>query len=114
MAAMKSLKLVRDRSGAVIPNSTQAPGYVDIRVLAANTAESHTVPAGAKFVLITVTGNTFINIGGTAAVAAADVTNGSASLLMVNTAPRLFALNGAAAIGVIASAIQTVVLEFFA
>lgn len=113
MAAMKNLRQVKDRSGKPFSNSTQAPGYVDIRVLAANTAESHTVPTGAKYVLITVTGNTFINIGGTAAVAAADVTNGTASLLMVNALPRLFELNGATAIGVIASAIQTVVLEFF-
>ena len=107
------LRQIRDANGALIPWATPAGGYVDARVLAANTAEVHTVPEGATRVLVTVTGNAFINIGGAAAVAAADVTNGSGSILMVNTQPRLFALNGAATIGVIASAIQTVVLEFY-
>ncbi len=57
--------------------------------------------------------DTFINIGGTATVVAADITDGSSSILVVNTLPRLFALNGATTIGVIASAISTVTLEFF-
>lgn len=113
MGALKSLKQIKDRTNSVFPGSTPAQGYADVRVLAAGVAESHAVPTGAKYVLITVTGNTFINIGGTAAIASADITNGSASILMVNTLPRLFSLEGATAIGLIAAAIQTATLEFF-
>jgi len=113
MGAIRGLIQVKDGNREVFHGSTNSGGYVDCRVLAANTHESHTVPEGANYVRITVTGNTFINIGGTATVVSADITNGSSSVLMVNALPRLFSLNGATAIGVIASAIQTVVLEFY-
>jgi hypothetical protein len=113
MGAVKNLIQVRDGNSHVFAGSTPAGGWNDIRVLAASTHEAHAVPAGAKYVRVTVTGNTFINIGGVATVAAADITDGTASILMVNALPRLFDLNGAITIGVIASAIQTVVLEFY-
>ena len=99
----------RFRNGA----PQMAPGYVDCRVLAATTHEAHTIPAGAKFVMITATGNTFINIGGTATVPAADITDGSSSILINGNTSRLFALGVATTIGIIASAIQTVTLEFY-
>lgn len=113
MGALRGYKQVKDANRETVAFSTSSGGYVDARVLAANTAESHTVPTGANYVLVTVTGNTWVNVGGTAAVASADVTNGTGSVLVVNTLPRMFALNGATAVGVIAPAIQTVCLEFF-
>lgn len=113
MGAIRPYTQIKDANRETVAFSTSSGGYVDARVLAAGVAESHTVPTGAKHVLVTVTGNTFVNVGGTAAVPAADVTNGSASVLVVNAVPRLFALNGATAVGVIASAVQTVCLEFF-
>lgn len=57
-----------------------APSYVDARVLAANTAESQTVPTGARFVLFSSTCNFYANPTTTATVPA-DTTNGSASEL---------------------------------
>jgi len=113
MGALKALRLASDANQKTIDGAVVAGGWVDCRLLAAGVAEVHTVPAGAKFVLISVTGNVYINFGTAAAIPAADVINGSASILMVNTLPRIFELKGAATIGVIAPAIQTVTLEFF-
>ena len=113
MGALKSLRMVSDSNQNVFNNSVSARGWVDCRVLAASTHEAHTVPSGAKQVFVTVTGNTFINIGGTATVVAADITDGSSSILITNGLPRMFDLAGATTIGVIASAIQTVTLEFY-
>lgn len=113
MGTLKALKVGTDANQRLVEGSVSAGGHVDIRVLAANTAEVHTVPSGAKFVTVTVTGNTFINFNAAAAVAAADVTDGSASIMLVNAVPRTFKLTGISTIGVIASAIQTVTLEFF-
>ena len=113
MGAIRGLVQVRDANREIVSGSDAGGGYVDCRVLAASTHESHTVPTGARFVRVTATGNTFINIGGTATVPAADITDGTSSVLIVNNVPRVFALNGATAIGIIASAIQTVVLEFY-
>ena len=114
MSAIKELKDLAQvfDSNIRIGDVTLAGGYVDCRILAANTQESHDVPTGAKYVRVTATGDVFINIGGTAAVAA-DITNGTSSILMVNALPRVFALGSATTIGVIASAVQTVVLEFY-
>ena len=81
-------------------------------VLAANTAEKVTVPTGAKFVLFSGTANYYVAFGAdpTAAVPAADVTNGSASCLN----PGLRALDGAAKIGLISPTDCIVTMEFFA
>lgn len=113
MGAIKPYTQIKDANRSIVAFSTSAGGYVDARVLAAGVAEVHTVPTGAKHVLVTTTGTAFINVGAAAAVPAADVTNGTSSTMVVNTLPRLFALNGATTVGVIAAAIQTVCLEFY-
>ena len=113
MGAIRNYRQIKDGNRETVAFSTAGGGYVDARVLAANTAEVHTVPTGANYVLVTVTGNTWVNVGAAAAVASADVTNGAGSVLVVNTLPRMFALNGAATVGIIAPAIQTACLEFY-
>jgi hypothetical protein len=55
------------------------PTWVDTRVLAANTEETHTIPSGAKYVLFSATTTFYAAYGATAAVPAADITNGSGS-----------------------------------
>lgn len=58
--------------------------YVDVRVLAANTAERHAIPGGAKYVLFSADGNFYAKFGEvtvTAAVPSADVVDGTASEL---------------------------------
>ena len=114
MGSLKELVVPRDtRNIPATAQSVNTGGYVDCRVLAASTAEVQTVPTGAKKVLITVTGNSFVQFGGAATVPAADVTDGSSPVLIVNTVPRMFACEGVATIGVISSAINTVTFEFF-
>lgn len=58
------------------------PSYVDVRVLAANTNEDHTVPADGAYVIFSADcAEFYVKRGGTAAVPGADVTNGSGSEL---------------------------------
>jgi hypothetical protein len=60
------------------------PAYVDVRVLAANAAERHAVPQGAKKVIFSGNADFFAKFGDgtvTAALPAADVLDGSGSEL---------------------------------
>lgn len=60
----------------------QAPSYIDARVLAASTNESHTIPVGARYVVFSATCAAFYaRLAGTATVPAGDVTDGTASEL---------------------------------
>jgi len=110
MATMTAFEMKPD----VFQNrNTFAPGkptYVDARVLAANTVESHTVPSGAKFVIFSATNNFYANfIGGTAAVPAADVTDGTAPFLN----PGTVFIQGLAAISLISPAACVVTMAFY-
>lgn len=82
---------------------------VDARVLAAGVAESHTVPAGAMRVLFSGTADFYVKFNGTAAVPAADVTNGTGSILN----PTLRGLSGVGTIGVISPVACVVTMEFY-
>lgn len=77
MATITQIVDVLDSNGRgilTIPFSN----YVLARVLAAGVAESITVPAGAAVVVFSATADFYANARGTAAVPAADVTDGSA------------------------------------
>jgi hypothetical protein len=75
MAAIISfLGAIRHGQTAVIAY----PQYVNASVLAAGVAETITVPTGAKVAIFNSTGNFYVNWLTTAAVPAADITNGSA------------------------------------
>ncbi len=86
-----------------------APNYIDARVLLANTAETHTVPAGAKFVIFGSDGDFYAKPNGTAAVPANDVTDGTGSELN----PVIWDLNGVTSIGLVAAAARVVTLSFY-
>lgn len=87
-----------------------APAYVDARVLAANVAESQTVPTGANWVLFSSTCNFFAHPSATATVPAADTTTGVASELN----PAAWKLTSSiTTISVIASATCTVTMSFY-
>lgn len=90
--------------------SVQAPTYIDARVLAATTNESHTIPSGAKWVVFSADGDFYALVGGTAAIPGADVTDGTASQLN----PTVWYLEGETAIGLIASATRVVTMAFYA
>lgn len=88
----------------------RCPDYVDARVLAANTAESHTVPSGANYVVFSATGDFYVKYNGTASVPSSDVTDGTASELNPDTR---FLGTGVTSISVIAPAITNITLSFF-
>jgi len=87
--------------------------YIDTRVLATgSTAERHTVPSGAKKVFFSATGNFYAKFGGnsvTAAVPAADVTDGSGSELN----PTLRTIDDAGYISLVAPTDGTIVTMAF-
>src|SRR6185436_7444856 len=85
-----------------------APFYIDARDLAASTNETHTVPAGADFVIFSADGDFYAKPNGAAAVPS-DVTDGAASELN----PSHWELNGVTSIGLIASAVRKVTLSFY-
>ena len=87
-----------------------ASDHVDARVLAAGVAETHTVPAGARYVVFSATADFYAKFGAAAAVPAADVTNGTASAL--NPTQRRIP-DGATTIGLIAPAACVVTLSFW-
>mgnify|MGYP001573024917 CR=1 FL=1 len=92
----------------------QKQSYIDIRVLAADTAEVHTIPAGATKVIVSATTNTWLNIGAAGAIPAADVTDGTGSILIQGAIPpRIFNLGAATTIGLRSAAISIVCLEFY-
>lgn len=83
--------------------------YIDARVLAANTAEVHTVPSGKKYVVFSSTDDFFAKMDGAAAIPATDVTDGSASELN----PGVRYIVGVATIGLKAPRACTVVMSFY-
>lgn len=77
MAELKNFRVDLDHR-----NALDYPLYVDARVLAANTAETVTIPSNAKYVVFSATPALFyVNYQGTAAAPAADVTDGTGSEL---------------------------------
>lgn len=85
-----------------------APTYVDARDLAANTNETHTVPAGAEGVAFSADGDFYAKPNSAAAVPG-DVTDGTASELN----PESWDLTGVTTIGLIASAARKITLSFY-
>lgn len=105
---------MRQLTAILDPNSNPLVGlswsdYIDHRVLAANTAEVHTVPAGARYVLMSGSENFYARMNAAAAVPVADVADGTGS--MIN--PGLRSLAGVTTIGLIAAAECIVSLEFY-
>lgn len=109
-AAQTIFKLNPDSSGTYSSIVRLAPTYVDARVLAANVAESHTVPTGARFVIFSANCAAFYVLpNGTAAIPAADVTDGTGSVLN----PSAWFVEGKATLGLISPTTCIVTMEFF-
>jgi hypothetical protein len=106
---MKRLTVKQDANAkyslfAIPPSDT-----INAKVLAANVAETDTVPADAKCVLFSATGNFYCKINDTAAIPGADVTDGSGSEL--NPSGRIVA--AADTISLIAPADCIVTLAYY-
>lgn len=83
--------------------------HIDARVLAAGVAETHTVPTAADIVIFSSDGDFYARPNASAAVPAADVTDGTGSELN----PVIWHLSGVTTIGIIAPAAQKVTLSFY-
>jgi hypothetical protein len=79
--AQNNFVIPRDASARNPSNIRSAPTYVQARVLAAGVSETITLPAGTRLVIFSSTCNFFAKTGASAAVPAADVTDGTASEL---------------------------------
>lgn len=87
-----------------------APSYTDVRVLAATTNETHTVPSGANAVIFSSSCAAFYAIiGPTAAIPAADVTNGSGSELN----PSAWYVGAATQIGLISPTVCVITMSWY-
>lgn len=85
--------------------------YVDARVLAASVAKQHTIPTGANWVVFSSDSDFYAKFGTnpTAAIPAADVTDGTSSVLN----PTVRYVNGVAKISLIAAIATVVTMEFY-
>jgi len=69
----------KDAAGNLLHDFLPETDRVDVRVLAANTAEDIDVPSGAKFCVLSADVDFYYNTNGDAAIATADVTDGTGS-----------------------------------
>lgn len=99
--------LVRD--GRVV--GINRPTYTNTRVLAATVAEAIAVPAGATIVMLNGNVEFWANFVTTAAVPAADVTDGSSPVLV--NYPMLITIEGATSISVVSSYTCLVTASFY-
>lgn len=105
---MRSLTTVPDAMGEATDVLVPSDTCLAV-ILAANAPKSVPVPAGARHVLFSSTGNFWAKLGGPAILPEGDVTDGSAPEL--NPAAR--ELMGAAAIGLVAPGPCAVGLAFY-
>lgn len=108
--ALTQLRKVSDPTGFITVR--EWPGYIENRVLAANTAEVITVPVGAKSMRISTPQILWLNRNGVATVPAADVTDGTGQLT-VQIGSDHIGLNGAETVGIICASIAALSIEFF-
>ena len=94
---------------AIASFSPRAPLWNDTRVLVADTNETHTIPTGANWVFFSTDGDFYAKPGGTAAIPAADVTDGTASSLN----PVAWFLDNETSIGLISATTGRVVVMSF-
>lgn len=101
-----AVNAIRNSGG---PFARQAPAHVDARALATTTNETHTVPAGAKYVVFGAAADFYAKPGGAAAIPSGDVTDGSASELN----PVMWYVGATSTIGLISATAQTITLTFY-
>lgn len=110
MAELIQMVIVRDanrkaESFAIIPSQ-----YVNAYVLVAATAQAVTIPTGARFALFSCNNDFYVDFqGGTAAVPAANVTNGSAPELN----PAVRGIEGLSSFSVISPDAAILTISYF-
>lgn len=104
-----SFRIAPDASGQFSSGIRSAPAYVDARVLAAGVSETHTVPTGQKRVLFSATCDFYAKPGASAAVPAADVTDGTSAELN----PATWTVEDMTQFTIISSSVCVVTLSFY-
>ena len=114
---MIALRQSLDSEGNVIPGALPQSDTIDALYFAAAGAASDNVPAGARWVAVSLSAPVaaFLKINGAAAVPGANVSNGSASeaLPVGNAQPMVRELNGATTVGVAVGAACTATLAYY-
>lgn len=105
---MRNLVIRSDANGDHRTVCRTPSDYVNARVLAANTAESTTVPSDASRVVIKGTADFYAKVNGTAVVPV-DTTDGSASELN----PEGYTVKSGDTISVISASICTVTFAYY-
>lgn len=108
-SAQQMFKIWPDSTGKWNSGVRGAPAYVDVRVLAPNVSETHTVPTGYNTVLFSSNCDFFAKSGASAAVPAADVTDGTGSELN----PATWNTTGITQLTVISSSACTITLSWY-
>jgi len=111
MASPNIMQRVKDSQGALLLQTV--PGsFSDYRVFAASAAESHTVPTGVKWCVVTPSVDTYVNPTAAAAVPAADITDGTGPIYCPARVPTYVPVVPASTLSVIATAAGIVSLYF--
>ena len=114
---MKQLKSIVDQNGNVVElNAMMRSAYVNAVVMGAGVAASDTVPAGAAYVLISLSVSatpTYVNFSAAAAIPGAGISTGLSPIVLNGAVPRLFSIDGATAISLINSGACVATLEYF-
>ena len=107
----RNLSPTADENIPVVPDVNFAikQGYINVYVLVANTNKTVTVPAGAKFCIISANSDIWVRVGGAASVPAADITNGTGSELN----PAIRYIGDASTIGVISESGAKLSIMFY-
>lgn len=105
---MKFLEVFPDPNGHNI-FALPAPDYVDVRVLAGGSPESHTVPNGARFVIFSADNDFYCRPNGTASVPSLDIVDGSGSFLN----PTILSVEGVSTLGLISPNACNVTMAFY-
>lgn len=108
-ATPNQFKLPAESGGAYSSMVVIAPTYVNANSLAANVAESQTVPATANFVIFSATCAAFYMNPSTTATVPGDTTDGSASALN----PAAWWVNGVTTLSVIAPTTCIITFSFY-
>jgi hypothetical protein len=108
-----SLRLSRDCNRWIMEIVCNQSPYIAAMVFSGAAAKTSTPPTGARFVKLSTTAAVYFKIGGSAAVPAADVTDGSASRLLSPGETVTIDLEGATTVGVAAGAAAVVTLVYY-
>lgn len=85
---------VSRQQGEPVPAALPVATWVDSRILAANVAETYTLPTGGVFIGLTAdVGPLYINFNAAAAVPVADVNDGTSAIMLRTDAGAPFILS---------------------